>query len=206
MIRICGFVTIVAGVLILILGILPSLLLPSNQPMLEWILDDQWAIISALAFILSLLLPLVLIALYAVEVKETGQMGFWGFVLAFFGALLFVAFQFDLAFVWPILALQASNLMDFNGPMFGHRMFSFVHTLMSPLYTVGILVFGIAIFRARVFQRWSIVLFMLGMILTSGILFPPLILRLVGALPAALALGAMGLTLWNRKDWAPGTT
>jgi hypothetical protein len=192
-----------AGVLTLILGILPSALLPTGQPVLEWVRDDQWAVLSVLAFVLALLMPLALTGLYASEVEEAGRLGFVGFVLSVIGLLLFVAFQFDLAFVWPVLAAQAPNLIDYSGPMFSDRMFSVIHSLMGPVHALGLVAFGVATFRGRVFPRWSAVLFTVGMVLSAGILFPPLIIRAIGAMPAAVALVWMGYTLWSREDQVP---
>ncbi len=200
LVRWAGVVAMLAGVLTLILGILPSVLLPAGQPVLEWVRDDQWAGLSVLAFVLALLMPLALTGLYASEVEEAGRLGLVGFVLSVIGLLLFVAFQFDLAFVWPVLASQAPGLIDYSGPMFGDRMFSVIHSLLGPVHMLGFVVFGVATFRGRVFPRWSAVLFTVGMVLSAGILFPPLILRAIGAMPAAVALVWMGTTLWSRKD------
>jgi hypothetical protein len=203
LIRWTGPLAIFAGVLLLILGILPSLLLPARQPVLEWVLDDAWPALSVLAFVLALLMPLTLTGLYAGEVEETGRLGLLGYLIAFLGLLLFAAFQFDLAFVWPVLAAQAPELIDFSGPMFRDPPFSVVHSVMGPLHAVGIVVFGVATYRGRVFPRSCAVLFTIGIVLSAGILLPPLIIRPIGAVPAAVALAWMGYTLWRTEHQAP---
>ncbi len=82
--------------------------------------------------------------------------------------------------------------------MFRDPRFSVVHSVMGPLHTLGFVLFGVATFRGRVFPRSCAVLFTIGMVLSAGILLPPLIIRAIGAVPAALALVWMGYTLWRR--------
>lgn len=165
--------------------------------MVSWVLDPAWAALSVMAFLAALLSPFVLVGLFAHQRRQFGLVGVVGLLLSVVGMLVYLGFQFDLAFVWPVLAQETPRLLDFEGPMFQAPSYAFVHFWMGPVTTVGVLVFGIAIYRARVFPRWSAVLFIIGMILTQGMLFPPLILRLIGALPAALALSAMGY--WQSK-------
>jgi hypothetical protein len=136
-------------------------------------------------------------------VDETGRLGLIGYLIAFLGMLLYAALQFDLAFVWPVLAAQAPELIDFSGPMFRNPLFSVVHSVMGPLHTTGIAVFGVATFRGRVFPRSCAVLFTIGMVLSVGTLLPPLIIRAIGAVPAAAALVWMGCTLWRREGQLP---
>lgn len=193
-----GPLAMFAALLLLVLGVLPWLLLPAGRPVVEWVLDDAWLILSVPAFVLALLLPLALTGLYAGQVEETGLLGLLGFVVAFLGLLLLAAFQFDLAFVWPTLAAQAPELIDFSGPMFRDPPFSVVHSVMGPLHTLGFVLFGVATFRGRVFPRSCAVLFTIGMVLSAGILLPPLIIRAIGAVPAAVAFVWMGYTLWRR--------
>lgn len=201
--RWCGLLTMLVAVLVLVLGILPSLLLPTSEPVLHWVQDAHWPVLSVLTFVVMALLALVLIALYAVQIRETGVLGLLGFVLMFLGLLLFVSFQFDMAFVWPVLSAEAADLVSYGGPMFNHPMFSAVHSVMGPLYTLGALVFGIATARGRVFPRRTAVLFTIGMVLSAGLLFPPLLIRMVGAPLAAIGLGHMGWRLWAH-DTQPG--
>lgn len=194
--RWAGLLTMVVAVLVLALGILPSLLLPTGEPVLRWVQDVHWPVLSVLTFVVMALLSLVLIALYAVQISETGVLGLVGFVLMFLALLLYVSFQFDMAIVWPVLGAEAPDLVRYDGPLFNHPMFSAVHSAMGTLYTLGVLVFGIATVRGRVFPRWTAVIFTVGMILSAGLLFPPLLIRMIGAPLAAIGLGHMGFRLW----------
>ena len=152
--------------LLLCLGFLPSALLDGDAPIVSWVLDPAWAALSMTAFLAALLSPFVLVGLFAHQRRQLGLVGVIGLLLSVAGMLVYLGFQFDLAFVWPVLAQQTPRLLDFEGPMFRAPSYAFVHFWMGPVTTVGVLVFGIAIYRARVFPRWSAVLFIIGMILT----------------------------------------
>lgn len=200
LIRWSGIVIILTGILLLLLGVLPSVFLPTDETILDGVLDPEWGIISVLAFVLTILLPLALLGLYVRQIHESGLLGFLGFMLAFLGSLFYAGFQFDMAFVWPSLATHAPSLIDYSGPMFTHPPFSVVHYLMVLLNPVGLVLFGIAMIRARVLSRWSTVLFTMGMPLATGILFPPFILRTMGGLLSAVSLVWMGYVLFRNKD------
>jgi hypothetical protein len=190
--RLNGALTILLAFLLLCLGFLPSVLLDGDARILSWVLDPAWAVLSVMAFLATILAPFVMMGLFTHQRHQLGRAGVVGLLLSVAGMLLYVGFQFDLAFVWPVLAQEIPGLLDFDGAMFRAPLYSFVHFWMGPVTTGGVLVFGIATYRARVFPRWSAVLFIIGMILTQGMLFPPLILRLIGSIPAAFALTAMG--------------
>jgi hypothetical protein len=116
------------------------------------------------------------------------------------GFLAYLAFQFDMAFVWPVLAETAPELIDYDGPLFRDARFGFVHFWMGPLHLVGMLLFGIALIRARVFHRTASLFFMVGLILSAGVLFPPFLIRAVGGVLAAPTMAWMALVLWVRTQ------
>ena len=194
---------ILAGILLLLLGIFPSVFLLTSDSILDGVLDPQWGVISVLAFILTILMVLVLLGLYSRQVDESGFLGLFGFTMAFLGLFLYIGFQFDMAFVWPSLAIHARTLVDYSGPMFTHPMFSVIHFLCVLLTPLGYLLLGISMIRARVFHRLSTILFTIGMPLASGILFPPFLLRTIGAVLSAVSLVWIGYVLFNDKNQAP---
>lgn len=201
--RAAGGITILLALLLMCLGILPSVVLDTDQSMAGWVTDPAWPVLSLLAYVYALLIPVVLVGLFSHQRPKLGAAGLVGLLLSLAGLFVYLGFHFDMAFVWPVLAAQAPGLLDFDGPMFRAPFYAFVHFWMGPVATLGLLVFGIATYRARIFPRWSAVLFIIGMILTQGVLFPPLILRLVGSIPGALALLTMGVLQWKGRDEAP---
>lgn len=198
--------SIVEAGLLLVLGVAPLLLLDAGGSPLDWVRDSSWPLLSLMALIYTGLMPFVLIGLYACRIERVGSFGLVGLVIALVGVLLYFCFQFDLAFVWPVLASNAPELVAYDGPMFRAPRFAFVHFWMGIVYMIGFLSFGIAIVKARVFPRTAGVLFTIGMILTAGILFPPLVIRMVGALLGAPAVAWMGLVQWKEAQRCSQTT
>ena len=198
--RVQTIITYTGAVLLLLCSILPIVLLDSVDIPISWISSGVWPLLSIMAFILAALLPFIILALYTYQIEELGRLGLVGLVITLVGLLLYLGFQFDLAFVWPVLATRAPELLDFSGPMFRDPRFAFVHLWMGPVHIIGMILFGIALIRARVFPRTASAILMVGLILSAGILFPPLILRTVGGISAAAALGWIGSIMWQRRE------
>ncbi len=193
-----GIVTIVTGVLLCLLGILPSLMLP-RESMLEAVLDPQWYVFSILAFVLIVITTISVLGIYVRLLKETGTLGLLGFLLMLIGLLLSASIQFDLAVVWPILAQEVPEMLPPGGPMYSDTAFLTAHALFNSFTFFGFMIFGIALIRARVFPIWAALLFTIGMPFSAGILFPPLILRAFGAVLGAAGLIRIGYFLWTEE-------
>lgn len=197
--RLTGYVLIVASIILIVSGILPSITLPIEKNVLDGVTDRQWTMVSVLAFIYAFLMPFVITGLYARQVSESGILGLIGFILALVGAIFNICMTFDMAFVWPSMAVHAPALIDFAGPLFRGSIFSVAHNLIVYLGTFGFLVFGIAMIRANVFPRLSTILFTIGLTLTGVVLFPPFILRTIGSIIAAVSLFWMGVMVIRNK-------
>jgi len=196
--------TVAGAALLLACTVFPLVLLDTADSPIGWAQDSAWPYLSVTAFVLSGLMPFVMLTVYACQIDETRVLGLTGLVLSLVGFVAYIGFQFDLAFVWPVLAERAPELLDYNGPMFRHPRYAFVHSWMGVLESVGLLLFGIALIRARIFPRS--VLFMIGLILSAGLLFPPLVIRAVGGVLAAPAMGWMAVVLWRRTQPASVAT
>lgn len=186
------------GVLLLVSTVLPLIFLNSADSPLSWVENNGWFTLSILAFILAMLMPAVMLAIYVSQIEETGVLGLVGFSLMLIGMAAYLGFQFDMAFVWPVLAEKTPELIDFSGPMFHHPGFAFIHSWMGPIHIIGTMLFGITLIKARVFPRIASILFMIGMILSPGVLFPPFLLRAVGGVIGFFALNWIAFSLWNR--------
>jgi len=186
------------AVLLLACTVLPRLLLGAADSPIGWVQDSAWPYLSVAAFVLAALMPVVMLALYECQIEETGVLGLIGFVASVIVYAAFLCFQFDMAFVWPVLAARAPELVDYDGPMFGDPGFAFVHSWILQLHSVCVLLFGLALIRARVLPRPASVLLTIGLVLSAGVLFPPLVIRVVGGVLAAPAMGWMAVHLWRR--------
>lgn len=188
-----GLVSAAVGVMLILFGILPMLMLPVSQPLLAWVTDADWGLLNGFALIMTLLTPLAVVSLYSVQVEESAKLGFTGFVIAFIGSVLFACVQFDEALLWPVFVTQAPGLLDPTGPMFSSPAFSMTYLLMGVMYIVGFVLFGIASLRASVLPRVAAVLLIVGIPLFAGGMFLPFILRALGAGLAGVGLIWMGL-------------
>ena len=194
-----GLLTAIIGVFLILFGVLPIMMLPTSEPLLQWVLDPDWALLNGLALSMTILTPLALTSLYAEQVKESGKLGLIGFVMAFIGSVLFSSVQFDEALLWRIFAEQAPALLDLAGPMFTDPGFSTVYLGMGVLYILGFMLFGIATMRGGVFPRVAALLLIVGVPLFASGVFLPQLLRTIGAIIAGVSLIWMGLDLRNRK-------
>jgi hypothetical protein len=194
------------AILFLVCTVLPLLLLNTTDPPIAWIHDTVWLYLSVLAFVLAIMMPFVVFALYAHQIKETGVLGFIGLVLSLIGFAGYLGLQFDMTFVWPVLAMKAPELVDFEGPMFRDSRFAFVHFWMGPVHTLGMLLLGISFFRARVFPRTACVLLTIALILSPGALLPPFLIRAIGGVLGALGFMWIAFTLWPRTSLETAAT
>lgn len=186
------------AVLLLICTLIPLIFLNTADSPVNWIKASIWPSLSIFAFVLAMLMPVVMLAIYVSQIEEMGVLGLVGFSLLLIGMAVYLGFQFDMAFVWPVLAEKAPKLIDFSGPMFRHPRFAFMHFWMEPIHSIGTLLFGIALIKARVLPRIASILFIIGMILSAGVLFPPFLLRAVGGVIGSFALTWIASFLWNR--------
>lgn len=195
-----------ATVLLLACTALPLVVLDAAESPIDWVQDDAWPYLSVMAVMHAAIMPLVMLVLYSYQTKEAGLLGLIGLAVSVIGFFGFLCLQFDMAFVWPVLSERTPELVDFNGPMFQDSRFALVHFWMGPVHTVGMLLFGLALIKARVFPRITCVLFMIGLILSPGALFPPFLIRVMGGVMGALGLGWITLLLLRRTDREPAAT
>ena len=64
-------------------------------------------------------------------------------------------------------------------------------------YMVGGLIFGIALFRARILARWASALLAVGTIATASLAFLPESFNRPMAVPVGVALIGLGVSLWR---------
>ncbi len=170
----------------------------------EAVLTDAWAVVHHLTLAMAVLGLAGVAGIYLVQVRRTGVLGLIGFLL--FGGFYITcaAYNFVEAFVLPPLAKVAPEVVEDILGIFGGvpadgslGILEQVGTVAFVLYVVGGVTLGIAVFRARVLQRWAGVLLALG---AASTLVVPLLPHAVGrlaAIPLALAMIWLGYSLWT---------
>ena len=116
-----------------------------------------YAVYSVLIMITGVLLPLGLVGLYVRQSEAAGPLGLGGFVVAFIGTVLVAGFFWSSAFVAPILAVEAPQLLAVRSLPGFFR--SFI------VFGLGWLLFGVATLRAGIYPRAPAVLLIVGSVL-----------------------------------------
>ena len=155
-----------------------------------------------LAFVGGLFVLLGLPAMYAYQSRQAGKLGLIGFVLTFLGlATVEVGSAVLDGSVRPWLAgnpaTQALVAQPLEAQMWAG--FTTVFTIGFLMLNLGLIVYGIAMLRARVFPRWAALLIIVGVpaIFILGSLSP-----LIGAKPEVLiflGFAWCGVVLWSGK-------
>lgn len=161
-----GIVLLVGSLLGVIVSIMSAILYPGHTLTSQQVLATSWTIAASLFLAWPLLLAMSMPGLYVRQATRAGALGFAGFVLLSLGVLLGgVVFGGVQATIYPYLAQLAPKLLPSGGagPDSG-----FLLWILGPTLLLGIggILLGIGTRRARVFPRWTGVLFII-----SGVLF-----------------------------------
>jgi hypothetical protein len=156
-----------------------------------------------------MLLLVGLVGLYVGQSEAADLFGLVGFLVSFLGNALVAGAVWEATFVVPWLAREAPELLD-EGPTGWWLAFGFV--LSYTLAGAGVILFGVAAIRARVFPRAAAVLLTMGVVSVAVWNFLPLPLPdvLLGAAVVWLGLAlfrgggerARSATV-RRQDGAP---
>src|SRR5262249_34724242 len=160
---------------------------------------NAWAIQQTVNWVAKVFLLWALVGLYSRQSKETGALGLVAFLLSFVGITLVFGAIFGYFLLAPDLARVAPAFLD-AGPAALSLLGLLAFVVPFIVAQVGILLFGVASWRAKVFPRWTAALFILTPLLfvADGFINLPFIADVVfGA-----ALVGMGYFLWRGKGVA----
>lgn len=169
-----------------------------------------WAVTAYLTMAMAVLGLVGVSGLYLRQVREAGLLGLVGFTLFSLFYLLTIAFTFVEALILPALAEDAPEFVnDFLG-IFGGAAGDGslgVVELAAPVggfafYLLGGLLFGVALFRARILARWAAVLLAAGTASTLLLAILPYSLGRGAAVPVGIALAGLGVSLWREQRTA----
>jgi uncharacterized membrane protein len=205
LLRWSGLAAIVAGVLEALFAVLDFLLFPPSQSFIptsamsfsQQAATNAWLIEQVVNWVAKVFLLWALVGLYSRQAKEAGALGFIAFLLAFVGVALVFGTIWGFFILAPGLARAAPAFLD--SPVTQFSLLPGLVGVILPfaLALVGILLFGLASLRAKVFPRWAAVLLIVAPLLqvVKGFIGLPFV--------ADLAFGAglvwMGYTLWSEK-------
>ena len=155
-----------------------------------------------------------LTGMYLRQITKTGVLGLVGYVVLGAGYLLITATTVATGFALPAIAdtnpdyvNDAITAATGGTPTGDIGLLQPILQLQGVFYLAGGLVFGIALFRARVLARWAAALLAVGG-LASVVLaqMPDAFYRLL-AVPNAIAMICLGYSLWSvaRATHAPSS-
>ena len=188
LLRLGGLAALVGGVLFAVSDLL--ILAEDPDDPIGSITSASYALSVGLALLSAVLLIGGLVGIYAARSEATGVLGLIGFALAFAGEILAAGGIWSEAFVTPALAQEAPELLLTDPPgivMFGN-------ILTSGLLTVGWLILGAAIFRARAYPRVATVLVLVGAVVQALPFLPPA-LGVPGAVVFDVGVAWLGFAL-----------
>ncbi len=170
------------------------------------VLTPAWAVVAWMTVAIGVFGLIGITGMYLRQVRQTGILGLLGYLI--FGTFLLTAaaFSFVEALVLPAIAKEAPQVVEDVLGIFSRAAadgslgaFEGLSTFAFGVYLIGGLLFGIAIFRARVLSRWAGILLAAGAVST---LLVPLLPHTVGrlaAVPVGLALAWLGYSLWSTE-------
>ena len=197
-----------AGLSAMTAGIIFAGIQPIHPPdVLASVSTSAFIIITSLKTVMSLFGLFGIAGLYARQVEETGWLGLAGYLLLTIFYAVQMCFSFVEPFILPLLTTEAPAFVESvmgmasgsGGPM-NLGAFATLYSLVSVLYLLGLLFFGIALFRARILPRWAA-----GLLACSGplaILMVALLphqLERLAAMPMGIALAWLGYALWTEQ-------
>jgi hypothetical protein len=164
----------------------------------------EWAIRSSLKILMAALALVGITGMYLYQLRKMGVLGLIGFVLFAVNYLVILSTSFLAAIVLPAIANTSTTyvtnvLVAASGhhPPGDTGALYTVLLLGGLLYVTGGLLFGVALYRARVLPRWAAALLAVGGLAAAGLsLLPDPWFRLL-AVPNGIAMIGLGYSLWR---------
>ena len=164
----------------------------------------QWVARSCAKLVMSVLALAGITGMYLRQHRQVGLLGLTGFVLFAVGYLSMFATQVIAATVLPQLVdTQPGFVNDVVASAVGAAPDGDIGSIQVLFdvtgigYMLGGLVFGIALFRAGVLARWAAALLAVSTVATVSLAVLPEAFDRPMAVPEAIALIGLGVSLWR---------
>ncbi len=195
-----GLAAIAAGLIFILIQLIHP---PENAASVT---TGEWVNVSLLTATMATLAIIGISGLYLRNVQRMGVLGLIGYALFATCFMVITAWSFVESVVLPPLAEQAPQFVDDflavpgGGDIVGDVGAAKVATGITAVgYLLGGLIFGIALFRARVVARWAALLLAVGSVITVLVPVLPHAFERSLALPMGVALAGLGYSLWSRE-------
>lgn len=160
---------------------------------------------DSLKIVMAALALAGLAGLYLRQVKQSGVLGLLGYLTLSTGYLLMMSTAFVAAFILPSVAGAVPDYVDAvtaaatGRPATGGDigLLATVLKVQDITYLAGGLIFGVALFRARILPRWAAAVLAAGGIVTIALSYLPDAFYRLLAFPNGIAMIALGYSLWR---------
>ena len=164
-VQLSGYFNIASGVLLLLFWYLYAILMPYSQldsTLSILVQNKNWTFVNLLGSLGALLGTVGLAGLFISMQDQVSKITIWGFVIALIGTILmFITLVRD-TLLWPILAQHDPSLLDFTGPIYTSKTFVPFFIFSGVVYSIGYVVFGLAIAKSGLYPVWAGHLFAWG--------------------------------------------
>jgi hypothetical protein len=168
------------------------------------VMTTEWAVRNSLKVLMAALALAGITGMYLRQVKQIGVLGLVGYLVLGAGYLVIMCSAFVSAYVLPSLADTNPGYVNdvlaaaTNGTAIGDiGLLQAVNKFQGFAYLAGGLVFGIALYRARVLARWAAALLAVGGVVTVTLAVLPDAFYRFLAYPNGIAMIGLGYALWR---------
>jgi hypothetical protein len=171
----------------------------------------DWLVRSTAKMVMAALALVGITGLYLRQVRQTRVLGLVGYLVFGAGYLLMLSTEAIAAFVVPSLAHSSPGYVNNvvvaaagGTPTSSIGGMKTLFVIAGLGYMVGGLLFGIALFRARVLSRWASALLAVAAVSTAALKVLPQSFNRPMAVPMGVALIGLGVSLWrDQRTTAP---
>lgn len=196
--RWAGLSAVAAGLLFIAVQI--------NHPHLDaaFATTTEYTVRQTLKVLMSGLSLIGITGMYLRQVKQAGMLGLVGYLVFGAGYLIMTSVEVIGAVVLSTLArTDPGYVNDVFAMVLGEQvngdtgLFPVLNIASALTFLGGGLLFGIALFRAKVLARWAAAMLAIGSVATLAIPLLPQVNERLFAIPTGVALVGLGYSLWN---------
>jgi hypothetical protein len=198
-----AWAAIVSGLALVASFLMEWLVVPYEQlGHTEAYFTSAYLVSSGLRLLSIVFLPWALVGIYNRQSRSAGNLGLWAFAVVFLGAALTVGNAWAEVFVWPTLAQVAPNMMSGSVTDMSSYLIAGLN-VSYPLFGLGLILFGVATFRAGVYPRWAALLLIISIPVTMFLdPTPGTFQESIGQILLGIAVVALG---WHALRTAPSS-
>lgn len=178
---------------------------------LDVVRSTEWEVREGMKVAMATLALAGVTGMYLSQVRRTGLLGLVGYLFFGLGYLAMLCLETIALVVLPTIASSSPDYVDgviavaTNGSSTAELgLFRTLNMVVAAGYLLGGLVFGIALFRARVLARWAAALLAVAAVATMTIPLLPMVNQRLFAVVNGVAMIGLGWSLW-REQRSAGT-